>query len=343
MFYLEHIETGRVLIEDIPADRLAQIQTELLTDGSKKIVLSGKLSRILRHSNGVYRILALTTDPDRVKSNRLIKSESEVMLEAAKNVDREIQIIRERAESQTRRLIHNLKSLTAKTMQEIYYIALQDRLMASPKESLSYLERQITNNPSEAAKALLAILKYQTAQKTEFSAFHKLNGDVGTIKKEPHKVHKVLMNIFYLFFNDFTDKRVLVDVQQSEIQGCFDYDSIHVCVYHLVENAAKYIKTGGNLSVQVTKDHATVDITFEMESLKIKHDEGEKIFSEDYSGELACKYDLKGSGIGLYLAKQMAMLNGGDLIVLNGPSIQTSPDYARNKFILSLPLANLNQ
>lgn len=336
-FRLEHIETGSVLIDEISPHELALLQSKIPDVGSKKITISGKDCRILKISNDSHRLFALATDADRVKSNRLIRSESEVMLAAAKNIEKEIQIARERAESQTKRLIHNLKSLTAKTAQEIYYIALQDKLMASPKESLNYLERQVIDNPRDTAKALLEILKYQTAQKTEFSAFHKLNGNIGLIKKEPHKVHKVLMNIFYLFFNDFTDKKVQVDIQPSELQALFDYDSIHVCTYHIVENAAKYIKSGGEFSVRVAKRGSAIDIIFEMESLLIESKEAEKIFEENYSGVLACKRELQGNGIGLFLAKRMAMMNGGDLVVLNGIASRPATDYARNKFTLSLP------
>lgn len=337
LFRLEHIETGRVLIDDISPNEINIIKYELIADGTKKLRLLGKECRIYRLSNISYRVYSLATDSDRLKSTRLMKNEAEVMLDAASNVEREVQLVKQRAEGQTKRLVHNLKSLSAKIAQEIYYIALQDKLMASPKESLNYLERQVRDSPKEAAQALLAILKYQTAQKTEFSAFNKLNGEIGQLKKETHKIHKVLMNVFYLFFNDFTDKHVQVEVQPSEIQAYFDYDSIHVCVYHLVENAAKYIKPGGNFSVSVSKVGSRIDIVFDMESLRIKEHEVKSIFSEEYSGEMACNRNLQGSGIGLYLAKEMAKLNDGDLTLLNGNPIQQITDFARNKFTLSLP------
>ncbi len=340
LFRLQHVESGRLTIDRLPPHLIELIDNELPSDGTRKTIVSGNPARILRASNGTYVVLAFSDDSDRIRSNRLLKTEAEVMLAAAKNADYEIEKAREKAELQTKRLIHNLKSLTAKIAQEIYYIVLQDKLMESPKETLSYFERQIADNPRETAKAFLAILKYQTAQKTEFSAFHKLNGDIRTINREAHKIHKVLMNVFYLFFGDFTDKHVKVDIQHSEIQGLFDYDSIHVAIYHIVENAAKYIKHRGDFSVQIVKSANSVDIIFDMESLLIKDEEVGKILTENYSGELARRLELQGSGIGLYLAKQMAIINEGGLVVLNGRPLPGSPEYARNKFTLSVPRAD---
>lgn len=338
-FRLQDTRTGQASIDNIPAPVFERIVSELPSDGTKKVDISGRPARILRESNQTHTVFAFASDQDRVKSSRLLKGEADVMLAAAANIDHEIDRARARAVNQTKRLIHNLKSLTAKIAQEIYFIALQDKLIASPKDSLSYLEKQISGNPVEAAKAFLAILKYQTAQKTEFSAFQKLNGEIGIFAKESHKVHKVLMNVFYLFFSDFTDKHIKVDVQPSELQGLFDYDSIHVAIYHLVENAAKYIRNSGSFSVQATKVGHMINIVFDMESLVIQSDEVEKIFQENYSGQLARNYELQGSGIGLFLARQMATANGGTLTVLNGPPLPSSRDYARNKFILTIPSA----
>ena len=258
------------------------------------------------------------------------------MLVAAKNIDAEITRIRNRADSQTKRLIHNIKSLTAKTAQEIYYIALQNKLIESPKETLKYLEKQVLENPRDTAKALLEILKHNTAQRTEFSAFQKLNGEIVTLKKESHRIHKVLMNVLYLFFQDFTDKNVTVRLEQSDVHGFFDYDSIHVCIYHLIENAAKYIMPNGEFLITVSMSNDEVKVLFDMESMAIEDNETDRIFHEGESGSLAIKEHLQGTGIGLFLARRMSVMNGGGLYLLNGKPLLKAPKYARNRFTLVL-------
>nr|WP_233398565.1 ATP-binding protein [Luteimonas sp. MC1828] len=145
------------------------------------------------------------------------------------------------------------------------------------------------------------------------------------------------MNVFYLFFADFLDKKVWVNVEPTRVQGLFDYDAIHACIYYLVDNAAKYCSPSTRLEVSVSVKDALVDISFEMESLFIPAGEQDIIFEEGISGSVASKKDLHGAGLGLFLAREMARLNGGRLNLLAGRVARG--DYSRNTFVLTLPCA----
>lgn len=337
-FRLEDIKNRKLIIDEIPLNVFKDIQSELVSDCNIKLIGLGKVARCLRVSDSSYVVYAYTHDADYVKSKKLAKFEAEMMLSSAKKIEADLQLIKERADSQNKRLIHNLKSLTAKISQEIFYVGLQNKLMASYRESINYLTSEIRQKPEETAKALLAILKYSAAQNTEFVAFQKLNGEIEMFKKENHKIHKILMSVMYLFFQDFTDKQVRFNVLKSDDEGNFDYDSIHVCIYHIVENAAKYVKKNGVFEVSISKTGTELNIVFDMESLLVKDDELEKIFSEGYSGKTAQESQLSGSGIGLFLARRMAEMNGGRLVMINGKAQPSDLKYARNKFTLILPI-----
>ncbi|WP_427185126.1 ATP-binding protein [Bordetella bronchialis] len=233
--------------------------------------------------------------------------------------------------------MHNLKSLTAKTSQEVFLLAQQDRLLGNPREIVPYLAAEIGENLEGTARALLEILKHQAAQKAEYTAFDRLSGKLEQSSSEMHDVHRVLMNVFYLFFGEFIAKKVRVEVGRTRTQARFDYDSIHVCIYYLVENAAKYTRPNSDFAVSVTQGvDGRVDIRFVMESLVIKADELDLIFEEGYSGSNAIDAKLNGAGLGLYLARFMARINSGTLNVLAALPLRGS-QYARNTFVLTLP------
>ena len=112
---------------------------------------------------------------------------------------------------------------------------------------------------------------------------------------------------------------------------------MHVCIYHIVENSAKYISNAGNFTVMTSQLGNKFEVIFEMDSLAIHQDEIDYIFQENYSGKKAIIENLHGSGIGLYISRQLAILNGGGLSVIAGVPKPKDPDYARNRFILTIP------
>ncbi|WP_126968533.1 ATP-binding protein [Xanthomonas arboricola] len=326
------------LISQLTASEL-QVSTEALApDESTKIIdLEGRRARVTRMSHGEFSVIALSSDQDRLKSVSLVRKELELALAAASSILEAT----ERVESRGHRLIHNLRSVTAKTMQEVFALVQQRELIGkSPAEQVSYIQKEIAADSAAAAQAFVEILKHQGAQKAEYSAFETLSGGGGALKPERHSVHKVLMNVFYLFFGDFLKNRVRARVEPTQEAALFDYDSMHACIYFLVENASKYAKPSSKLLVSTQRSVREIVITFEMESLFISAAEEEYIFHEGFSGELATGQKKNGSGIGLYLARELTLLNSGTLTVL----CRRRPNdamYSSNAFTLALPLGNL--
>lgn len=306
---------------------------ELPKPGSVITRINGVKVRLCRIESGNFCALAISSDPDRIKSKAIMEREVATVLAAAPSIE----AASNRPEQRARRLIHNLKSLTAKTNQEIFSVLQQDRLMDLNKDALPHIEQEASENIGEVAKAFLGILKNQAAQKAEFFAFEKMTASPGALRMESHSVHSVLMNAFYLFFGDFEGKKVKAHVGRSMQVASFDYDSVHACIYYLVENAVKYTRRNSSLNVSVSLDsiESKVDIRFDMESLTIRSNEVDRVFEEGFSGSQAVSRGLHGAGIGLHQAREMARLNGGELYLL--PGRQLDGEYSKNTFTITLP------
>lgn len=324
----ERIET---LINQLPTGYGNDFREEMRNDGSILSIIDNKKARVTKLSLGIYHVIAVSTDPDYIKSKKKLDAAAEIILSAAYTLDSSYK----RSEDRTRRLIHNLKSLTAKIGQEVFYIAQQDLMINSPRDMVKYVAKEILENTDDAAKGLIEILKHHAAQKAEYSAFEKLTGKALVGAPERHDVHRVLMNVFYLFFGDFIKKKVKADVERTRLQALIDYESIHVCIYYVVENATKYARPGSPFNVSIAEDGGFVIIRFNMESIEILPEEVDKIFDEGFSGKRAIESRLHGAGIGLYMARAMAQMNGGTLTAVPGRG--TGAGYARNTFILALP------
>ena len=331
-FYIYSVSRSAPLLDEIPP-RLHHLRDSQKSDGTNVLDVDAVKYRVSKYESANYVAVAISSHTDYVKSKKGMKAAVQAVLSAAPLID----TLHLRAEERSRRLIHNLKSLTAKSTQEIFNVIQQSKLIElNGVQSVSYISDEIKERPEEAGKAILEILKYQSAQKAEYSAFEKISGKISEKQIDTHDIHRVLMNVFYLFFPDFVEKKVRANVGRTKLQGEFDYDSIHACIYYIVDNSVKYTRRNSALNVTTSLDDGYIVIRFDMESLVINGDEQEKIFQEGYSGKNAVESKKNGEGIGLFLARAMADLNHGALNVIAGRPVR-SDIYARNSFILSVP------
>lgn len=240
------------------------------------------------------------------------------------------------------RVIHNLKSINAHAMQELYALVPQEQLIKNVRENSKIVENAIKKNVRQAALTFFRMAKFNLSIKAEFSIYEKLlqAGEKLKLEKRNHNIRDVIMIVLYMFFNDFNEKDVYIDIEEYYEKVYVDFESFQVAIYHIIENAAKYIapKTNANITFKIEKH--TQYIIFEMTSLYINQDEESEIFNEGYSGIVAKQLKKAGKGIGMYRAKRLIELNNGTLTVEAGEAIKINGiDYANNKFIIALPIS----
>ena len=123
--------------------------------------------------------------------------------------------------------------------------------------------------------------------KVEFSVFQKLNNTSPALQIRKHQVRKVILNVFHIFFQDFTDKNVHVEIEGNNSSLNFDYESIFVALYHVIENTTKYIAPNSRLKVNFVETTNGITVKLDMLSIQIKKRKWTVVFVEGYSGVIA--------------------------------------------------------
>ncbi len=113
------------------------------------------------------------------------------------------------------------------------------------------------------------------------------------------------------------------------IQG--DRQKFEVALHNLIGNAIKYTPTGGAVSVSVREDADMLLIEVADTGIGIGEDEIERIFERFYRANDPLVSDETGTGLGLTLAREVARLHGGDIVVESDPG-------NGSKFSLTVPL-----
>ncbi len=129
---------------------------------------------------------------------------------------------------------------------------------------------------------------------------------------------------------EFDGKRIVVRVAMT-LSGPVraDPDLLAQAVGNLLDNAAKYTPTGGDVAVEVAPTDSAVRVAVTNTGEGIPPDDLPFIFERFYRGEKSRSRELGGAGIGLAIVKEVAGAHGG--------SVGASSDGGRTIIWLTVP------
>lgn len=279
---------------------------------------------------------------DTTKTTKLFREKLEALSYAFPDLtvpQKEIEENIKKSEQQkVNRLVHNLTSINAHNIQEIYDLVPQEILSLNWVNQLNYIEKEIKKNPKKAAMMYLRIAKHNIHMKSEFSIYRKLDReDSASLEFRNYPIRNVLLNVLHTFFADFTNNDIYVRVADFTGKVKIDYETIQVAIYHLIENASKYARHSSTISITFEELKSETKVRFARISAYIQPSEREMIFNEGYSGEIAKRMQKHGDGIGMWRIRQMMELNQGSCTVICGDEKQeiSGFDYSTNTFILT--------
>jgi signal transduction histidine kinase len=240
------------------------------------------------------------------------------------------------------RLVHNLASINAHNIQEIYDVVPQDILSSNWRDQLDYLEDEIKQNVRKYAFMLIRLAKNNIQMKSEFSIYRKLDrNETAQIELKNHPIRTVLLNVLHTFFGDFNTNSIYVNVDDFYGRVKMDYETIQVALYHFIENATKYAKPNSKIGIKFSLDGENTVMSVTMQSTYVESHERDTIFNEGVSGSEAKKLKKNGDGLGMWRIRQMIQLNQGDFKVEFGDFIDELNDiqYTENVFKLMFKTA----
>ncbi len=119
------------------------------------------------------------------------------------------------------------------------------------------------------------------------------------------------------------------DTVGHELWVMGDLMRLEIVINNLVDNAIKYSPRGGDVITALSIDDKLALVQVSDQGIGIAAEDMSRLFVRfSRLGELA---DVPGTGLGLYLARELARLHGGDISVVSTPG-------QGSEFTLSLPL-----
>jgi signal transduction histidine kinase len=98
-----------------------------------------------------------------------------------------------------------------------------------------------------------------------------------------------------------------------------DRETMQCVFWNLLENAVKYSPDCDRVWVELTRNYGTVEIAVRDQGVGIPRDEQQRVFDKFVRGTAARSSDVRGTGIGLAMARQIVRAHGGDITLQSEP------------------------
>lgn len=125
------------------------------------------------------------------------------------------------------------------------------------------------------------------------------------------------------------DKKHISLIQEDSEARLTGSDTlVYRAIYNLIENAIKYNKEGGTVSVAIAEDYSFAKVIITDTGSGIAKEDWDKIFEPFFRVDKSRSRSMGGAGLGLALVKEIAVRHGGDVKVVEssdrGSSIELS-------------------
>ncbi len=178
--------------------------------------------------------------------------------------------------------------------------------------------------PAEVHKAILriAVSANEMAKLIDdLAAVGRLEEPDKVLRRERYPVDQLIKDAVDVVRAEALAKKISIieriDPSRSTIQ--VDIDRMRVALQNLLSNAVKYSPPESSVEVRVEPQRGALTIVVEDQGYGIPAEEIPHIFDKYYRGVTPETQKMPGTGLGLYIVKQIAELHGGRVEVVSDP------------------------
>lgn len=284
-----------------------------------KRILENSLSQI---TNDLCRILDKSTD-----EKVMVFNDNKTLIELLTQINRmlesrqRIKIDYRKSELSSKRMLSNISHDIKTPMTVILgYLEIMRLKSGNDSEMLSKVE-------NKANQVLELINKFFSLAKLEAG-----DADVPISRINLNEVCKRNILDFYdiLKSHDFV---VELSIPDENIYALGNNESLDRILFNLISNAIRYGSYGRYLGIALHQDdgHAYIDVIDKGKGIKDGLET--HIFDRLYTLEDSRNKNIQGNGLGLTIAKRLAEILGGDIILQSQPFIKT---------VFTIKLKNIN-
>lgn len=207
-------------------------------------------------------------------------------------------------ESSRRNFIANVSHELKTPMTTIggYIDAIMDGTISADKQD-HYLQI-VSNEVKRLSRLVVAMLNLS-----------KIEAGERELSKKEVNLSSMLFEIVLSFEQRIEQNNIEVIGLDSigDINATVDSDMIYQVFYNLVDNAVKFTDNGGRIALRLSEHNGKAVFRIINECSGITKEDLDKIFERFYKVDRSRHFDTQGFGLGLYIAKTIVGMHGGQI------------------------------
>jgi signal transduction histidine kinase len=107
--------------------------------------------------------------------------------------------------------------------------------------------------------------------------------------------------------------QVIVNRKEDMPMAIGDEEKMRLVVENLLDNAVKYTNSGGKVAINIVKKKNYIEFEIKDNGVGIPEEQINRVFEKFFRSDNASRYQTEGTGLGLYIAKNIVEQTGGKI------------------------------
>lgn len=181
------------------------------------------------------------------------------------------------------------------------------------------------------AKCIMSVSQSQSALLENLLEWYKLNLNKHKVEIEKLNLKSLVSDVINLFNFNITSKNLIIkNLIPDDAKVYADKNLLKVIVRNILSNSIKFSKQGGRITIDFLSEGQKSKVIFIDYGVGIKEEIKKKLFLKDVFVSTRGTSNEAGTGIGLFISKELAELNKGSIEI-------ESKEGEGTQVILTLP------
>lgn len=125
-------------------------------------------------------------------------------------------------------------------------------------------------------------------------------------------IESVIRSVLESRKQEIMNKKLKVEFRREEIQNVMiDVEKMNIVFKNIIDNAIRYTNVGGKINIVMEKKEKEIEIRVEDNGIGIPESEQDRVFTKFFRGSNVMRIDTEGTGLGLYIARNIIEAHGG--------------------------------